>query len=250
MATRDITPQDIAKAQLAIDTALADQRRGVKLDLNPDYLNDPVKLAKEAKDVFISYGENALANNQNIPISRPFLYTTGEMVERISWTLLTDYGETNPILKIRDMNVQDYLQAFGEQHYLPASEDFEMAKAYHQIMSRLAPETAEKVGPEVYAILMNRSTALGDTISHEQFISSDPTMILGKNYKNLTIPRELIEEYMRQFNKWWNKGTGIRSLLYKFFTGAITEVEFNNAVLKFKGTADYEDGFYDEEMEV
>lgn len=253
--TVNVQPEDIIAAQNAIDFALSEKQRGVRLDLNPEYVNDPKKLATYAKDILNSYYEDPLGiGGQEKPILRPLLYTSGEMTERVAWTLLTDYGSTPTPLKVRDLNVLDYLQAFGDNPYFEGSGlgDFELYRSLEKLRQSVSAEAWQKYGPAIYAIF-RYGRDYSKHMLEEEFISLTTNHLLGIDLlriSNFLLPVDVMIDYLNSFSKWWGKGKGIRSLLYKFFTGAISETEFNNAVLKFKKTDDYEDGFYDEEIEV
>lgn len=259
----EIRPEDIATAQAVIDQALVFQAyyennptfygRGkkyqVKIDLNPDYLNDPKKLAEQAAKLY-----DAISTERQDP--GPFLYTKSEILERLAWTDLTSFGETPILMRIRDFNVYDWEQVRDED---PVDLYLQNEKIDGFIRDILEDPFMEASKKKIVLDNFERIKEINDALRVETLSNKeldeieDPgkalNILLNSQTKTL-LPKEIIEDYMRQFQKWWAKGKGIRNLLYKFFTGAITEDEFNNAILKFKETSDYKHGFYDEEIEV
>lgn len=258
-----ITPEDIATAQAVIDQALATQAyyennptfygRGnghqIKIDLNPEYVNDAKKLAEQAAKRY-----DAISTERQE--AGPFLYTKSEILERLAWTDLTSFGETPIVMRVRDLNVYNWAQARYEDPIDLYLQNEKIDGFIRQILEDPFMEASKKkIVLDNFERIKEINDALRvETLSNKEFDEiEDPekalNIMLNSQSKTL-LPKEVIEDYMRQFQKWWAKGKGIRNLLYKFFTGAITEEEFNNAVLKFKETSDYKHGFYDEEIEV
>ena len=259
----EITPNDIATAQAVIDQALATQAyyennptfygRGnghqVRIDLNPEYVNDAKKLAEQAAKRY----EAISAENDE---EGPFLYTKSEILERLAWTDLTSYGETPIVMRVRDLNVYYWTRAIDEDPIDLYLKNEKIDGFIRDILENPFIEAStKKIVIDNFEWIKERNDLLRvGTLGNKDFdeiedVDKALNILLNSTSKTL-LPKEIIEDYMRQFQKWWAKGKGIRNLLYKFFTGAITEEEFNNAVLKFKETSDYKRGFYDEEIEV